>query len=92
MRVGLETREFAFVEATADSKTVDRNSVAEELFNGVAVSIAIALTVFTVGNQENHLAAVAATVLQKLCRFVNGVIERLGGFFTDDHGRWSRWG
>jgi len=64
VRVGLETREFPFVEATADAKTVDRNSVAEEFFNGVAVSIAIALAVFTVGNQKNHLAAVAAAVLQ----------------------------
>lgn len=84
--VRLETGEFALVEAAADSKAVNGNSVAEKLFNGVVVGVVIALAVFTVGDQKNYFAAVAAAILQELRSLVDSVVEGFGRFLANHHG------
>ena len=93
VRVGLQAREFAIVETAANANAINGNTVAEEIFDGIAVGVAIGLAVFAVGDKENHLAAVAAALFEELGGFVNGVVESFVGIVADNHGgRRGRWG
>src|SRR6266851_2501733 len=60
--IGLKAREFAFIEAAADSETVDGNAITKKFFHSVAISVVIGFAIFAVRDQENHLAAVAAAI------------------------------
>lgn len=91
VRVGLQARKFAVQKTTADTETINRNTVAEKVLNGVAVSVAIGFAVLAVGDQENHFAAIAAAVLEELGGFVDGVIEGFVGSFAENHGGGRGW-
>jgi hypothetical protein len=89
----LQAGEFAIVETATDANAINRNTVAQEIFDGIGIRVAIGLAVLAVGDKENHFAAVAAALFEELCGFENGVVESFVGMVADNHsGRRRRWG
>jgi len=84
--VRLQARELTLVITTADADAVDGNAVAKKLFDSVAVGVDVGLAVIAVRDEENNLAAVAATVFEELRGFIDRIVQRFCGPIAEDNG------
>src|SRR5215467_9050411 len=79
VRIRLQSRELPFEIPAAYADAVYRDIVAKQLLYRIAVGVDVGLAVVAVGDEEDDLAAVAAAVLQQLCRFKNRIVQGLAG-------------